>query len=115
MTSMLVTTTEHVPGFRIVETLGLVRGQAIRTRHVFYDFVEWLRNLVGAELDHYVKMMAETREQALDRMREEARGLRANAVVGLRIEMSKVAGGAAEVLVYGTAVRIETEEPAAEA
>lgn len=109
MTPMLVTTTETVPGQRIVETFGLVRGQAIRTRHALHDFAEWMRNLVGAELDHYVKMMAEAREQALDRMREHARGMGANAVVGVRIESGKIAGGAAEILVYGTAVRIEAE------
>ena len=107
MTQILVTTTDDISGHRILEVHGLVRGQSIRTRHVFHDFVEWMRNLVGAELDHYVKMLAESREQALDRMKEHARGLGANAVVGTRFEMSKIAGGAAEILVYGTAVRIE--------
>lgn len=114
MTHMLVTTTDDVPGQRILATFGLVRGQSIRTRHVFHDLVEWLRNLVGAELDHYVKMMAESREQALDRMQDHARRLGANAVVGVRFEMGKIVTGAAEVLVYGTAVRIEAPElPAA--
>jgi uncharacterized protein YbjQ (UPF0145 family) len=109
MSQILVTTTDEVAGHRIVEVHGLVRGQSIRTRHLVHDFVEWLRNLVGAELDHYVKMLAESREQALDRMREHARGMGANAVVGVRFEMGKIAGGAAEVLVYGTAVRIERQ------
>ena len=112
MTQILVTTVDLVPNHRVIATHGLVRGQAIRTRHIAHDLTEWLRNLVGAELDHYVKMLAETREQALDRMRDEARRLGANAVVGVRFEFSKIAGGAAEVLVYGTAMRIEPGEPA---
>ena len=106
MTEMIVLTTEHVPGRRMVAAVGLARGTAIRTRHIGYDFIEWLRNLFGGELDHYVKMFAETREQALDRLRQDARRLGADAVVGLRFETSKIAAGAAEVLVYGTAVRL---------
>lgn len=110
MTKMLLTTTSTIPGHEIEETFGLVRGTAIRTRHVFHDFVEWLRNLVGAELEHYVKMVAETREQALDRMRDHARQLGANAVIGVRFEMSRITGGAAEMFVYGTAVRVRPSE-----
>ena len=107
MTAIQLATTDSLPAHRIVASLGIARGTAIRTRHVFHDFVEWLRNLVGAELDHYVKMIAETREQALDRLRDDARRLGANAVVGLRFELSRIAGGAVEVFVYGTAVRVE--------
>jgi uncharacterized protein YbjQ (UPF0145 family) len=106
MTEMIVVTTEHVPGRRMLAVVGLAKGTAIRTRHIGYDFIEWLRNLFGGELDHYVKMFAETREQALDRLRQDARRLGADAVVGLRFETSKIAAGAAEVLVYGTAVRL---------
>lgn len=97
---------------RIVRTVGLVRGASIRTRHVLADIAEFVRNLVGMELHHYVKMMAEAREQALDRMREEAQRLGANAVVGVRLVSSHVASGAAELLAYGTAVVVE---PAADA
>lgn len=107
MSRILITTTGDVPGHDIQETFGLVRGQSIRTRDVFKDFVEWLRNLVGSDLDHYVKMMAEAREQALDRMCDHARQLGANAIIGVRFENSRIAAGSAEMLVYGTAVRIE--------
>ncbi len=106
MTRMLITTTSSVPGHEVTDTLGLVRGAAIRTRNVFQDLTEWMRNLVGSELDHYVKMLAEAREQALDRMTDEAQRLGADAVIGVRFEMSHIAAGAAEVLVYGTAVRL---------
>lgn len=103
---MLVTTCSDIPDYEITETLGLVRGAAIRSRHVFQDFGEWLRNLVGAELHHYTKMMGETREQALDRMTEQARAMRADAVVGVRFATTSIAAGAAELLAYGTAVKL---------
>lgn len=103
---MLVTTTDDIPGREIVETLGLVRGSAIRSRHVFTDIAERFRNMVGAELPQYTKMMAETREQALDRMIDHARRLGADAVVGLRFATSGIAAGAAELLAYGTAVKL---------
>lgn len=104
---MLISTASTIPGKEIVETLGLVRGSSIRTRHVFTDITEWFRNLVGAELHHYTKMLAECREQALDRLREHAQRMGANAIIGLRIETSSIAVGAAEILAYGTAVRVE--------
>jgi uncharacterized protein YbjQ (UPF0145 family) len=104
---MIVTTTDSVPGSNVVGTFGLVRGSSIRTRHLAADLVEWVRNLVGAELRHYTKMMAEAREEALDRMQEQARRLGANAVVGVRLVTAKIASGASEMLAYGTAVRIE--------
>ena len=103
---MLVTTNNEVFGHEVVETLGLVRGSAIRTRHVFADITEWFRNLVGAELHHYTKMMAETREQALDRMIEQARKMGADAIVMTRFATSSIAAGASEMLAYGTAVRL---------
>jgi uncharacterized protein YbjQ (UPF0145 family) len=104
---MIVTTTSHVPGKRVVGTLGLVRGSAVRTRHVFADLGEWVRNLVGAELHHYTKMMAEAREQALDRMIADAQRLGANGVIGVRFGTMKITSGAAEMFVYGTAVLVE--------
>ena len=103
---MLVTTTERIHGYDIAETLGLVRGSSIRTRHVFADITEWMRNLVGAELHHYTKMMAETREQALDRMIEQARKLGADGILTIRFATSGIASGASEMLVYGTAVKL---------
>ena len=104
---ILVTTTETIAGYRVVETLGLVRGSASRTRHALTDFAEWLRNLVGMELHDYLKMMGETREQAIDRMKDQAQQLGANAVVAINIETSNIASGSFEVLAFGTGVRIE--------
>jgi uncharacterized protein YbjQ (UPF0145 family) len=105
--NIMVTTTDNIPGKRIVKTLGLVRGNTIRARHIGRDIVAALRNLVGGEVTDYTKMMAEAREQALDRMLAEARALGANAVVGVRFATSFVMQGAAELLAYGTAVVVE--------
>ena len=104
---MIVATGDTICGHDIVETIGLVRGSAIRTRHVFADLTEWMRNLVGAELHHYTKMMAEAREQALDRMVEHARKQGADAVIMMRFTTSSIASGASEMLAYGTAVRLK--------
>ncbi|HID93049.1 MAG TPA: YbjQ family protein [bacterium (Candidatus Stahlbacteria)] len=104
---MIITTTETVPDKKIVRALGLVRGNTIRARHVGRDIVAGLRNIVGGEIVEYTKMLAEAREQALDRMVEEAEKLGANAVVCLRFTTSYVMGGAAELLAYGTAVVVE--------
>jgi uncharacterized protein YbjQ (UPF0145 family) len=104
---MILTTTESVSERKIVQTLGLVRGSAIRTRHIFTDITEFIRNLVGADLREYVKMLAETREQALDLMTQQARTLGADAVVGVRLVTSRVAAGAAEIIAFGTAVKLE--------
>ena len=105
--NIIVTTTDNIPGKRIVKTLGLVKGNTIRARHIGRDIVAALRNLVGGEVTDYTKMMAEAREQALDRMLAEARALGANAVVGVRFATSFVMQGAAELLAYGTAVVVE--------
>jgi uncharacterized protein YbjQ (UPF0145 family) len=106
---MIVTTTGTIPGKRIVRTLGLVRGNTIRARHVGRDIVAGLRNIIGGEISEYTKLFAEAREQSLDRMVAEARGLGANAIVELRFTTSMVMNAAAELLVYGTAVVIEDE------
>ena len=103
---MLIATTEHIVGREIAETLGLVRGNTIRARHVGTDIVAGLRNLVGGEVSEYTKLLAEAREQALDRMVAEAEQLDADAIVGVRVATSMVAQGAAEILAYGTAVRL---------
>ena len=102
-------TTDVVSGHRIVSVKGLVRGNTIRARHVGRDIVAALRTLVGGEISEYTKMMAEAREQALDRMRAEALQRGANAVVGVRFTTAMVMQGTAEILVYGTAVVIEAE------
>ena len=104
---MIVVTTPDVPGTRVVETLGLVRGNTIRTRHVGRDILAALRNLAGGEVREYTKMMAEAREQAIDRMVEEAETLGADAVVMVRFQTVEMMRGAAEMLCYGTAVRLE--------
>lgn len=103
---MILTTTDNIPGREIVETIGLVRGSAVRAAHLGQDVMAKLKNLVGGELSEYTKLLAEAREQALDRMQAEARARGATAVVGVRFASSEVDDGAAEVLVYGTAVRV---------
>lgn len=107
---MIVVTGNVIAGHEVAETIGLVRGSAIRTRHVFADITEWLRNLVGAELNHYTKMMAEAREQALDRMVDQARKQGADAILMMRFTTSSIAAGASEMLAYGTAVRLKKND-----
>jgi len=104
---MLLSTTETIEGKKIVKHLGLVRGNTIRARHIGRDIMAIIRHIVGGEITDYTKMMAESREQALDRMIEEAQGLGANAIVGLGFMTSMVMGGASEILAYGTAVVVE--------
>ena len=106
---MIVTTTGSIAGKKMVRTLGLVRGNTIRARHVGKDIQAMFRNLVGGEVSEYTKMLAESREQALDRMVEEAESLGSNAVIEVRFITSMVMQGAAELLAYGTAVVIEDE------
>jgi uncharacterized protein YbjQ (UPF0145 family) len=107
---MIVTTTESVPGRRTLRTLGLVRGNTIRARHIGRDIQAVLRNLAGGEVREYTKLMGESREQAIDRVIVEAERLGADAIVGVRITTSMVMNGAAEILVYGTAVVLESED-----
>lgn len=105
--AVLMTTSDAVPGRTITETLGLVRGNTIRARHIGTDIMAALRNIVGGEINEYTKLMAESREQALDRMMEQAKDMGADAVVAVRFTTSMVMGGAAELLAYGTAVKLE--------
>ena len=104
---MIIVTSSEVAGKKIAQTLGLVRGTTVRARHVGNDIIAYLRNLVGGEVLEYTKMLAEAREQTLDRMTEEARNFGANAVLDVRFSTSDIASGAAEVLIYGTAVKLE--------
>jgi uncharacterized protein YbjQ (UPF0145 family) len=104
---MLVTTLESVPGKRVVRVIGLVRGNTIRARHVGHDLIAGLKNLVGGEIEDYTKMIAESREQALDRMLAQARANGANAVLGVRFSTCEMMEHAAEILAYGTAVVVE--------
>ncbi len=103
---VMVLTTEDVPGHRIIAVKGLVRGNTIRTRHVGHDITAVFKSLLGGEIAEYTKMMAESREQSLDRLRAEARERGANAVVGTRFSTSMVMQGSSEILAYGTAVVI---------
>ncbi|MEL6217294.1 MAG: YbjQ family protein [Pseudomonadota bacterium] len=103
---MLIVTTDEIPGHRIAETLGLVRGSTVRAKHLGSDIVAGLRNLVGGEVREYAQLLAGAREQATDRMIEDARALGADAVVCVRMTTSAIAASSSEVLVYGTAVRL---------
>lgn len=104
-----IVTTETIAGAEITAQLGIVRGNTIRARHVGRDILAAFRNLVGGEITDYTKLMAESREQALDRMQAEAASLGADAIVSARFTTSMLAHGAAELLVYGTAVKLNTE------
>jgi|TARA_Y100000310_G_scaffold132256_1_gene131314 uncharacterized protein YbjQ (UPF0145 family) len=103
---MIIATTDTISGRRTEENLGLVRGNTIRARHVGRDIMAVLKTLVGGEIDEYTKLIAEAREQATDRMRDDAARLGADAVVGVRFTTSVIIGGAAELLAYGTAVKL---------
>lgn len=103
---MILSTIEGVPGRTVAETLGLVRGSSVRSAHMGHDVMARLKNLIGGEVTEYTKLLAEAREQALDRMVEEARARGADAIVGLRFMSSDIGDDAAEMLAYGTAVKL---------
>lgn len=104
---MITTPSSAIAGKTVIKTLGLARGNTIRARHVGRDILAAFKMIIGGEIEDYTKMMAESREQALDRMVAEARSLGANAVLDVRFSTSYIMTGAAEILVYGTAVIIE--------
>ena len=104
---MIVVSTDFVPGKNITEALGIVRGNTIRARHIGKDILAGLKNLIGGEIEEYTKMIAESREQSLDRMIEEAERLGADAVVCVRFMTASMMQNAAELLAYGTAVKLE--------
>ena len=104
---MILVTTEHVPGQQETASLGLVRGSSIRARHLGNDIMATFRNMAGGEVLEYSKLLGESREQAIDRMIEEADSLGADAIIGVRFQTSMVMQGAAEMLCYGTAVKLE--------
>jgi uncharacterized protein YbjQ (UPF0145 family) len=103
---MLLSTTEAIEGRRIVETLGLVRGNTIRARHVGRDIMAGLRTIVGGEIKDYTVMLDQARDQAIQRMVKQAEALGADAVIGVRFTTSQTMQSAAEILAYGTAVRL---------
>ena len=104
---MMLVTSNSIPGKKIVKTLGMVEGNTVRARHVGKDILAGLKTIVGGEIAEYTKLLAESREQALDRMKTEAEALGANAIIDVRFSTSYIMGGAAEILAYGTAVMVE--------
>lgn len=103
---MIIVNTENIPEKSIKSSLGLVRGNTIRARHVGKDIIAGLRAIVGGEIIEYTKLIAEAREQAVDRMINEAEQLNADAIINVRFTTSVIMGGAAELLAYGTAVKL---------
>jgi uncharacterized protein YbjQ (UPF0145 family) len=102
-----MSTTDTIHGKKVVKSLGIVRGNTVRARNIGRDILAGLKNIVGGEIEEYTKLIAEAREQALDRMLEDARKLGANAVVNVRFSTSYIMGAASEILAYGTAVIVE--------
>ena len=104
---MITTTTETVPGKKIIEILGIARGSTVRARHLGRDIFAGLKNIVGGEIHEYTKLQAQAREQSLQRMQDDALKLGADAVVNVRMHTSMIMQGASEILVYGTAVKLD--------
>jgi len=104
---MIIVCSETIHGKEIVETLGLVRGSTVRARNIGRDIFAGLKNIVGGEISEYTKLLADSREQALQRMIEDAQKLGAHAVISLRFTTSAVMQGCSEILAYGTAVKIK--------
>ena len=106
---MILVTTDFVPGHRVTESLGLVRGSTIRAKHVGKDIIAGLRTLFGGEIKEYTEMLVESRAESMRRMEAQAEKLKADAVINVRFVTSQVMAGAAELLAYGTAVKLEKE------
>jgi uncharacterized protein YbjQ (UPF0145 family) len=104
---VLLSNTEFIPGMEIVQFFGVVSGSTVRAKHIGRDLMAGLKNIVGGELKGYTELLHEAREDALQRMTQQAESLGANAVVNVRFSTSSVAQGAAELFAYGTAVRVE--------
>jgi len=104
---MIMTNVNTVPGKKIVEHFGIVQGSTVRAKHFGRDFMAGLKNLVGGELKGYTELLQDSRQEAMQRMEDQAQQMGANAVVNIRFATSSVAQGAAELFAYGTAVRVE--------
>jgi uncharacterized protein YbjQ (UPF0145 family) len=109
MSDILAVTTPDIPGRQVERVIGLVRGNTVRARHIGKDIMAGLKTIVGGEIHEYGKLLAESREQALDRMVAEAESLGANAILNVRFATSMVMQGSAEMLAYGTAVVLQDE------
>jgi len=107
MNDLILTNLETVPGRRIIEHYGLVSGNTVRAKNVGRDIAASLKNLVGGELKGYTELLAQSRDEAIERMKAQATAMGANAIVNVRFSTSSVAQGAAELYAYGTAVRVE--------
>ena len=107
MEKILITTQDEFADYNIIETLGMVKGNTIRARHIGKDIMAGLRTIVGGEITEYTKMLAESREQSLDRMIAQAQAMGADGIVCMRFTTSAVMQGSAELLAYGTAVKLE--------
>ncbi len=103
---MVVTTQDELSGYTITETIGLVRGNSVRARHIGKDIMAGFRNVVGGEINEYTKLLGESREQAIDRMMDDARSKGADGIVCIRFTTSAIMQAAAELFVYGTAVKL---------
>lgn len=103
---MIITTTETIPGREVIEIIGIARGSTVRARHAGRDFFAALKNIVGGEISEYTKLQAQSREQAMQRMQQDAERLGADAIVNVRITTSMIMQGVAEILAYGTAVKL---------
>ena len=106
---MILVNTDFVPGYRVTESLGLVRGSTIRAKHVGKDIIAGLRTIFGGEIKEYTEMLIESRAESMRRMELQAEKLKADAVINVRFVTSQVMTGAAELLAYGTAVKLEKE------
>ena len=104
---MIVTNLEHIPGKKITRHFGLVQGNTIRAKHIGRDLMAGLKNIFGGELKGYTELLSESRQQATERMIEQAKSLGANAVLNVRYSTSSITQGAAELYAYGTAVKVE--------
>ena len=107
---MIIVTTDSVPGYRVTETLGIARGNTIRAKHVGKDILAGFRMLIGGEIKEYTEMLTEARNAAIQRMEWDAQNKDADAVLNVRFVTSQVMSGAAELLCYGTAVKLEKAE-----
>ena len=104
---MIISTTENIPNKEVVEILGIARGSTVRARNVGRDIFAAVKNLIGGEISEYTKLQADSREQALQRMKDDAEKLNADAIVNVRITTSMIMQGVAEILAYGTAVKLK--------
>ncbi len=104
---MIITTTDFVPGKEIGEILGVARGSTVRARNIGRDIIAVLKSIIGGEIEEYTNLQAQSREQAIQRMTDDAKKMEADAIVNVRMMTSMVAQGAAEILAYGTAVKFK--------